>query len=180
MRIVFSIACRPRVYHRTDCPHVSRIKPRNRAEGKTENIPTAIRKGKYRPCKYCDGKEGAARCITWNLRKKRAAKKWHVYYREETDQFFLRTGKGFWKMVFKEDRYVLYHLNANDFNASKPDIVLEQGGFHFQSDVKPAPELCQLVEYAVRHDKAKKTIENDYRYLPRNTKRQRGYYQKAK
>ena len=54
-----------------------------------------------------------------------------------------------------------------------------RGAYHRQGDVKPAESLAKLIRYIADHDKAKRIIMDDYRKLPRATKRQKKYYQQA-
>ena len=54
------------------------------------------------------------------------------------------------------------------------------GVFHRQMDVKAVESMEKIVDYIVAHDRAKVTIMNDYRKLPRSTKKQKRYYEAAK
>ena len=56
------------------------------------------------------------------------------------------------------------------------------GDFHRQSDVKAkaTESMEKLVEYIIAHDRAKITIMDDYRKLPKSTKKQKKYYKAAK
>lgn len=59
------------------------------------------------------------------------------------------------------------------------DIAIN-GEFHRQMDVKPTESMEKIVDYIVAHERAKVTIMNDYRKLPRSTKKQKRYYKAAK
>lgn len=54
------------------------------------------------------------------------------------------------------------------------------GEFHRQIDVKATESLEKIVDYIAAHDRARVTIMNDYRKLPRSTKKQKRYYEAAK
>ena len=52
--------------------------------------------------------------------------------------------------------------------------------FHCQRDVLETDSVLSLVNYVIKHDKAKKIMQEDYRNLPRRTKKQKRYYEQAK
>ena len=53
------------------------------------------------------------------------------------------------------------------------------GDFHRQSDVKATESMEKIVDYIIAHDRAKVIIMDDYRKLPKSTKRQKQYYKMA-
>lgn len=53
------------------------------------------------------------------------------------------------------------------------------GKYHIQTDVRPAWSPFALIDYIIKHDKAKRIIEEDYRKLPKKTKREKRYYKMA-
>lgn len=56
----------------------------------------------------------------------------------------------------------------------------EKGQFHRQKDCAPATSLNKIIFYIAKHDKAKQIIKDDYKKLPKSTKRERKYYNHAK
>ncbi len=54
------------------------------------------------------------------------------------------------------------------------------GRFHRQWDAGTAYQPDKLVRYAEKHDEAIKVIEDDYRKLPRRTRRGKRYYENAR
>lgn len=54
------------------------------------------------------------------------------------------------------------------------------GKYHIQTDVRPASSPFSLLDYIAKHDKAKKIIKEDYRMLPKKTRREKRYYEMAK
>lgn len=164
-----------RIYHKFGCIYARRIKPDNRKE---MSINVAERKH-YHECKYCSGLQGDVKLHktafeTWT-RKKKA----NFTYRNETDTLYIQTEIGFWKVFLKEEigKYLLYHRNTYSAEMSFDEAI--NGDFHRQYDVKATDSMEKLVEYIVAHDRAKITIMDDYRKLPRNTKKQKRYYKAA-
>ena len=58
-------------------------------------------------------------------------------------------------------------------------LTAKMGDFHRQADVKPARAIESIIEYIIAHDKAKVIIMDDYRKLPKATKKQKKYYYAA-
>lgn len=164
-----------RIYHRCGCVYAWRIKADNRKE---MSIEKAERKH-YQPCMYCSGFRGDVKVHkkafeTWSRKKNMK-----FIYHDDTDTLYIQTEIGFWKLFMKEElgEYLLYHRNTYsvgmDFNEARC------GDFHRQSDVKPTESMEKIVDYIIAHDRAKITIMDDYRKLPRSTKRQKQYYKAA-
>ena len=51
--------------------------------------------------------------------------------------------------------------------------------YHRQTDVRADESLLKLVHYIEEHDRAKRTIIEDYKKLPQRTKKQKKYYKRA-
>ena len=176
MDVFISINSKNRIYHRIGCPYAVRMLPKNR---KSVYLNSINREG-YCACKYCFSKKGRAIILQRLLEEAVSGRKMDCWYSADTDTNYLRTEMGFWKFFWKEkaEGYLLYHLN--DFNY---DLSFEQmihGKFHRQSDVSATAGMKKILDYVEAHDKAKKTIETDYRKLPKRTKKQKDYYKKAK
>lgn len=165
-----------RVYHRKNCIYERRILPQNRMSISIQQA----RGNRYRACKCCKGLAGEVAA------KKKSLAAWArqynmvIQYLRACDTLYIQTANGFWKIFqsIHEDKFVLYHLNKNDKQQSFYEST--HGDFHRQSDVKPMWEIDGLIKYIHDHDKAKSIIMDDYRKLPRSTKRQRKYYKQAK
>ena len=102
-----------------------------------------------------------------------------ITYKKEVDTMYIRTNIGFWKIYLKKEigKYLLYHRNKY-FS----DMEFKQaaaGEFHRQTDEKPTESLAALIDYIGAHDRAKVTIQEDYRKLPQQTKKQKKYYKAA-
>ena len=164
-----------RIYHRCGCIYARRIKPDNRKEMSVEK---ALRKH-YQECKFCSGLSGDIRVHkkafeTWSRKKKM-----NFTYREDTDTLYIQTEIGFWKLFLKEElgEYVLYHRNTYSKDMDFNEAI--HGEFHRQFDVKATESMEKIVDYIIAHDRAKIIIMDDYRKLPKSTKRQKQYYKMA-
>ena len=164
-----------RIYHRYGCIYARRIKPYNRKEMSAEQ---AERKN-YHRCKYCSGLRGdvnvhKAAFSTWSKKKDMS-----FTYSPESDTLYIQTKIGFWKVLAKEavGEYLLYHRNTYSDGMSFNEAI--HGDFHRQGDVKATESMEKLVEYIAAHDRAKIIIMDDYRKLPKATKKQKKYYKAA-
>lgn len=102
------------------------------------------------------------------------------FYDESTSTFYIRTDVGLWKFFWKEEAcgYLLYHLSS--FVPAIPTEDLMHRSFHRQGDFSATESIGSIINYIEAHDKAKKVIADDYRKLPRTTKKQKKYYKSAK
>ena len=164
-----------RVYHRMGCMYAKRIKGSNRFE-LNEHI---AEKKHMKECKYCAGLRGDVRSRKSTIQKWEEKYQIKLDYDKTTDTLYIATEIGFWKVFQKEysEKYYLYH--RNQYSKDMDLETAKHGEFHRQSDVKLTTSLDKIVNYIVSHDKAKVTIMDDYRKLPRNTKKQKKYYQAA-
>lgn len=164
-----------RIYHRCGCIHAQRIKLENREEMSCE----IAEQNHYYACKYCSGLRGDVKVHKAVF--ERRTKKNHVNFRynNEINTLYIWTEIGFWKVFEKEElgEYVLYHRNVYSAEINYREAI--DGAFHRQLDVKATESMEKIVDYIVAHDRAKITIMDDYRKLPRRTKKQRKYYKAA-
>ena len=137
------------------------------------------KKKHYHECKYCAGLHGDIRVhknaiSTWTEKKGV-----NFTYHNGTDTLYIQTAVGFWKVFLKDeiDEYLLYHRNKYNTGMNFQEAI--HGDFHRQSDVKATESMEKIVDYIVAHDRAKITIMDDYRKLPRSTKQQKKYYKAA-
>lgn len=164
-----------KVYHKPGCIYANRIK--------TENKQILSKKKAiayhYHECKYCAGLKGDTRVhkedfIHWE--NKYDVK---ITYEKKSDTLYLQTKVGFWKVFLKKEigEYLLYHRNKVEPQMSYIQAI--NGDFHRQADVPSAQTLELLLDYIVAHDKAKTVIMDNYRKLPRSTRKQKKYYKAA-
>lgn len=177
MLVVASRKCdkKNKIYHRCGCIYASRIKPDNRKE---MSVDVAERKH-YHACKYCAGLRGDVNVhknaiATWSRKRNM-----QFHYHKLSDTLYIQTEVGFWKVFQRKEGgdYLLYHRNTYSPDMCFNDAIC--GDFHRQHDVKPKKSMEKLVEYITAHDRAKVIIMDDYRKLPKSTKRQKKYYKVA-
>lgn len=171
-----AIEKKQRIYHRCGCMYAQRIKPEHRKELDSKKVLMLH----YRECKYCGGLAGDVRAHrktidTWTQKNNMI-----FTYHGKTQTLYMRTEIGCWKIFRKEElgQYLLYHRNFYDKGMRFKEAA--NGEYHRQRDVKATASLDKLVEYIIAHDRAKLTIMDDYRKLPRSTKQQEKYYNAAK
>lgn len=174
MKVIVSDTSRRKVYHRSGCIYASRIKS---AHHMTMRVPEAARHG-YHECACCGGLKGAVRVSRTVLDKTGHDLAFEYLYDEGSDTLFIRTEMGFWKIFqVKGTGFLLYH--CSNYDRSKKFEALMHDYFHRQCDVQPDESLLKLVHYIEEHDRAKRTIAEDYRKLPQRTKKQKKYFKKA-
>ncbi len=176
--VVVSLASRKHIiYHRPECIYARRIKTKNKMTVEAKRVRGSSR---FCPCKYCSGLAGDIRIRRDQLWKQQDPKNMAFYYNKRENVFFIRTEIGFWKIAPTDydDNYLLFHLNHFSKDVSAESMM--RWAFHRQNDVKPNPSLDSLIYYIDQHDRAKQIIRDDYRKLPRKTKKQKKYYKQAK
>lgn len=181
--MIISRNSKKKVYHTDYCPYAKRIGTKYR---KTISEQVAKSKG-YSACAWCGGLHGEYLLATrkpemYGERQRKVVK---LSYDTKRKAMCFRTKIAFWKIVKSKnnDYYLLFHLNENSYNPSFSDKKLSEGRFHRQTDVAAFTNLDKIhgiVTYIYEHDKAKKIIENDWKKLPKKTKRQKKYYEQAK
>lgn len=174
MSVWISVFSKEKVYHENWCPHVRRIRYKNREKMSAEQAEAAG----YRPCRCCHGVGGYAYLHKKELAEKREKGTLQCVCDLHSQTLYLRTDRGFWKIFEKDGRYELMH--RNDFSPERKAMELRNGRFHRQWDAGTAYQPDKLVRYAEKHDEAIKVIEDDYRKLPRRTKREKRYYENAR
>lgn len=165
-----------RIYHRCGCVYAERIKPDNVL---SLDIDMA-RKRRYKECKYCSGIDGDVKIHRDIFKEWNKKKNMNFKYISEIKTLYMNTDIGFWKTYYNVGKggYVLYHRNT--YTNGMDFTYATNGEFHRQTDFKPTESMEKMVDYICAHDKAKVTIMDDYRKLPKNTKKQRKYYNSAK
>lgn len=168
MSVWISVFSKEKVYHENWCPYARRIRYKNRKKMSAEQAEAAG----YRPCRCCHGVGGYAYLHKKELAEKREKGTLQCVCDLHSQTLYLRTDRGFWKIFEKDGRYELMH--RNDFSPERKAMELRNGRFHRQWDAGTAYQPDKLVRYAEKHDEAIKVIEDDYRKLPRRTKRENG------
>ena len=175
MNVTLSTTSRSKVFHLPGCPYDNRIRFENRED---MNRWEAAHMG-YRPCKYCSTMRGYHHIRKPFMKQMTKQHETQFTLAKDTDTLYIRTDAGFWKMYTKVDmQYRLYHLNT--FDASLSTEQMMRGKYHQQKDVKFSTSPNSIIHYIIKHDEAKKIIEDDYRKLPRSTRKEKKYYEKAR
>lgn len=162
------------VYHRPECRYARRIYKRNRIQMCWEE---AEDKG-YRPCKCCDGIN-----FLYKLERdeiERYVKQFHMDVDLKNNKIYVRTDVGCWKIIYKirDQKFILLHRNY-----VKGRICLDEAEkvpFHRQGDMPEAGSIMKYVKYIKKHDEFKQGLPEDYRLMPRDSKKQKLYYNAAK
>lgn len=162
------------VYHRPECRYVQKIDKKNRVQIKWED---AEWKG-YRPCQYCDGAEFLYSLEFDNV--KRFAKQNNMNVNLKDAQIYVRTDVGCWKIVYKASiqRFILLHRNYVSGRIGLEEA--DNAPFHRQEDMPESGSIIKYLKYIKNHDEFKQNMPADYRQLPRDTKKQKAYYESAK
>lgn len=165
-----------KVYHTKKCIHTKRIKEDN----KLELTLTQAKKKGYKECQCCHGMSGLILENKTNIKNWKKNNDIKFYYAIKQRTLYVRTEIGFWRISMKRgtDQLLLYH--RNNYNENLTYTQAKAGGFHRQTELAQTQSLQKIVEFIIKHDKAKVIIQDDYRKLPRATKKQKKYYNFAK
>lgn len=177
MQVIVSIGNdkRHRVYHKFGCIYEKRIKNRNRMQMDSEQ---AIKRH-YKECKYCAGLAGDVKVHKDRFARLSVNNDADITYQKNTGTMYIQTGVGFWKVYEQATtgNYLLFHRNS--YNPNMSYVAATHGDYHRQAEVKQTDSIDRIVNYVVKHDKAKKIILDDYRKLPQRTRKQKMYYKVA-
>ena len=116
----------------------------------------------YLPCSRCSHSNKMVK----NLRKDGFNSSWD----RERDACCLRTDVGFWKTLYNNGKWVLYHQNNGGtkcFDPNKSTEELMNGAFHRQKDVAETKNFEDIVRYIGGHEHYIRVKQNDYRKLPK-------------
>lgn len=159
-----------KVFHEKFCPYVHRINPKNRLFLDESQAVSQH----YRECAFCRSSKGLA----FKYRKLGM----DAFYDAIDNAVCFRTEVGFWKAVWFDtsQAWRLFHLNAGEFSATASAKVLMRRSFHRQGDVPSTTSLGKIVHYIRRHDGDLILYSDDYHNLPKTTKQQKKFYNRAK
>jgi len=169
---IISLVSENKVYHKDGCPYIAKI---HKDYKKLVDIDSPKYK-KYRACKYCGGIKGWAKIFHKRPGHKKEEERMTCWYDDDHGDIFVKTWCGFWKLRwFEEDQHFgLYHRNK--FDPELSDFELMKGPFHRQRDMNSSPKFDDIIHYIFGHDRDKEIAAEDYRKLPRQTKKQKQYY----
>ena len=107
-------------------------------------------------------------------------KKNNVQIEYNENELYVITDIAAWKIKYDthQEWYKLFHCPFNDKALTMDEA--KTAYYHFQYDVLFHQSPLKHLKYIVKHDRAKKIEEVDYKKLPRKTKKQKRYYRQAK
>lgn len=159
-----------KTYHEAWCPYAKRLKHKELIQEEK-----ARERGQCE-CKFCR----SARGIVYRYRYLLLGEI-ECLYDKVDDAICFKTDAGFWKLVWMEDQaWHLFHLNHGCFWKERPADQMMRRKFHRQVDVLPSTSVAKIVNYIREHDKNLVRTDGDYRKMPRSTKKQQKYYNRAK
>ena len=173
--IVGALKTKNRVFHYPNCTYALKINPENLISFSCKDDARACG---YRHCKYCSriikyynqNKEEIDRFISSN----------HLKMYIEDDSMYIDNNFACWKITV--DSYgnglVLFHGNTERYE----DLKIKDGHiihhYHLQK-YKGNRNIMSMLQYIIDHDKWKAEHINNYKSLPKKTKRQKREYKKA-
>lgn len=162
------------VYHRPECKFAEKIYKRNRDQ---MSWIDAERKG-YRPCKFCGGAKFLYKLHLKGIEN--YAKIYNLDIDLKDNIIYVRTDAGCWKLVYSiwNQQFTLFHRNRVDGRISLDEV--DEIPFHRQRDMPESGSITKYLHYIKEHDNFKMNGPADYRKMPRDTKRQKKYYNSAK
>lgn len=163
-----------KVYHRPECTYALKIYKRNRIEVTGEEAEMMG----YRPCKFCN-----RAAFLYRIEKNKIeeyAERFHMDVDLMNGKIYVSTDVGCWKMIYKKykQRFILFHRNYVNGRISLKEA--ENAPFHRQADIMEAGSIMKYLKYIKNHDEFKQNTPKDYRLMPKDSKRQKLYYQAAK
>ena len=183
--MIVSRNSKKKVFHSENvelCPYAGRIKKENRMHGNEERL---IQEG-YCACSWCLGMHGAYLRLRKNPNQFGQHKiKLLYYWDRKNNALCVRTKAGMWKIVSDSfaNEITVFHMNKSPFNnyrGSQGWPKAQNRQFHRQKDVDPRSSLSRVLNYISEHDRAKMVSNGDWKKLPRDTKRQKEHYKRAK
>ena len=175
-----------KVYHKDGCPYIKKMRRGHKKWVSLEEL----KKKAYHPCSLCGGVRGWAKIFHKRPQRESEEKRLECWYDDAEftvgddtiyqEYLYILSSVGFWKLYWKDDikQFILFHRNWLDPGTSRKDLV--KGPFHRQWGVSSTENFDAIVNYIHSHDRNKEIAAEDYRKLPRNTKRQKRHYKHHK
>lgn len=165
-----------KIFHHSQCTYVNRTKMENRIQFYSEK--EARDKG-YRMCNCCSHMGKQFRKEKKEIQE--LARKNRVKVRLYDGAVYLETDVAPWKIISagQQHKLFLYHGNHERYENLKKKNGMIEHHYHSQSDAR-GKTIVDYMNYIIRHDQWREQIKNEYRSLPKTTKRQRDYYKSQK
>lgn len=175
MNVVFSRDAKNEVIcHRDNCcPYAHSIRRKIVYDSERGGVNKA-----FRPCKYCFSMKHSIDIWKDSFTEAEAVPNLQFTYYVWYKFIFVETSVGFWKIVFSNWEFVLYHRNT--YIRGMGHAKLSKGDFHRQKDCKASCKLSSVIAYIVHHDCDRMVADDNYHKMKKQTKNQRRHYNYAK
>jgi len=165
-----------KIYHEQFCPYAGRIVSKNRKYFYT--LDAAQNYG-YHSCKFCSQTGKAYSREKYDIED--FARKHQLDIRFEDNAVYVRNGVNNWMILAanKDRKMVLLHANSRLYKnlPTKNGRIIHS--YHIQDDVI-RKSIMGYLNYIVRHDDWRFRQSEEYKELPKVTKKQRNKYKKEK
>ena len=173
--VIGALCSKNRIFHYPNCIYVSRINPENLISFDSKDDARACG---YRQCVYC------SRIIRYYEQDKIAIDRFisthHLKMYIEDDSMYIDNESACWKITTVSDGegLILYHGNTERYERLEMKDGHIQHHYHLQK-YRGNRDIMSMLKYIIEHDKWKSEHANDYKSMPKRTKRQRKEYRKA-
>ena len=165
-----------KIFHSTECTYAGRIKNKNRNYVTTRQ---EARERGYRMCNCCAP-------IVRYLKKEQKeiedfARKHNMKLRLYDGEIHVESGAAVWKIVTEEGKrgISLYHGNRERYNTLRWENGMLQHHYHKQGDITSS-SILEYLNYIYKHDCWRSSQIEEYRKLPKHTRKQRKHYKEEK
>ena len=162
------------VYHRRGCKYVQMINE----EYKKEGVASSLKKKGYCKCKYCS-------TLAFKFKsEKHVIDKYcednNLIYRVDDELLLVQSEIASWLIKYddKNEEFILFHGNRCPEDVELKKLLSKD--YHRQKSAKTSKTLMGFLIYIKDHDNYRNNIIENVENMPKNTKRQRAEYHKAK
>lgn len=174
--VVGALNSKNRIFHYPECIYAKKI-------GKSNLIEFALKSDAracgYRQCVHC------SRLPKYYEKDKdkidKALREGHMKMYIEDDSMYIDHDFSCWKITTSDTGYdlVLFHGNTESYNRLKVKNGHIQHHYHHQN-YRGRADILSMIQYIIEHDEWKSTHSDNYKKLPRSTKKQRKEYNRQK
>ena len=166
-----------KIYHEDWCPYVPIKAKFGKLSQWTATTKKNVIEDGYKPCKWCCGMHG----LYLRLKERNRHNDIRLCYEWEHQRICFRTENGFWNVREGDNgMFWLYHLNHYLFDPDAKDTELMKRKHHRQKDVKETEDVWHIMDYISKHDRMKPIVDQNWRRLPKTSRKKRKYYNQAK
>lgn len=162
------------IYHRRGCKYVKMIN----ADHKNESVKNILEKNGYCKCKYCSTVDFKTKAELPVIDK--YCKDNNLIYRRDEDMLIVQSEIARWliKYDYENEIFILYHGNRCPNDVSLERLPLSN--YHHQKNANKSKTIMGFLIYIRNHDDYRNSLIDNINNMPKNTKRQRAAYHKAK